>query len=77
MRALVLRKATHQAEASGPLGRLDMTGLGRPTHRPFRGDACGPLTGEKVDKLREQPVGVVHLETHGLPQGEVVLKGLV
>jgi hypothetical protein len=74
--AAVLCQATHQAEAPGPLGGLDMAGWCRPTHRPVRGDRRGPLPLEERDRLRSQPAGLVQREPHRVTQGEVVIKGL-
>ena len=68
--------APHQAEASGPLGGLDMRGLGRPTHGPCCGEARGPVPLEARDNVRQPPVGLVQLQPHRVTQGEGVIEGL-
>ncbi len=74
--AVVRRTAPHQAEASGPLGGLDVRRLCRPAHGPVRGHEHGPVPLEARDKGRQQPGGLGHREPHGLAQGEVVLEGV-
>lgn len=74
--AVVLCKAPYQAEASGPLGGLDVLRLCRPAHGPVYGHEYGPVPLEDRDKVRSQPVGLVQLEPHGMAQGEIVVEGL-